>query len=267
MFVTRDGARVFFREQGAGDPPLVFIHGGAVDHTTWAEHMDHFAPKHRCVAMDLRGHGRSDGAAELTTDLWRDDVVAIMDEVQLRPAVLIGASRGGGIANRIAVDYPEKVKAVVMVDFGAASRKSDETPWARSREETQQLLAGYGDEWATTGARRLVDSWFPEPDVPESLKERLANMCRRTPVETVVAIRLLDVDETGREDYLRHMKQPTLILQSNSGRHLGSEQGRYIHERVPNSTLHYFEGRGHGFFMSAPEKFWARVEDFLEGVQ
>src|SRR5437773_291503 len=132
MFVTRDGARIFYREQGAGDPPLVFIHGGAVDHSTWDEHLDHFAPAHRCVAMDLRGHGQSDGSAELTTDLWRDDVVAIMDELKLAPAVIVGASRGGGIANRIAVDYPDRVKAVVMVDFGAASRKSDATPWARS---------------------------------------------------------------------------------------------------------------------------------------
>jgi pimeloyl-ACP methyl ester carboxylesterase len=60
------------------------------------------------------------------------------------------------------------------------------------------------------------------------------------------------------------LQQPTLVLQSNSGRHLGATQGEYIHERVPNSRLHYFEGRGHGFFMSAPEEFWARVEQFLE---
>jgi pimeloyl-ACP methyl ester carboxylesterase len=180
--------------------------------------------------------------------------------------VLVGASRGGGIANRVAVDHPERVKAVIMVDYGAASRKSEAAPWARSREETQQLLAGFGEEWSTKGARRLVDSWFPEPDVPESLKERLANMCRKTPVETVVAIRMLDVDETGRDHYLQRLNKPTLILQSNSGRHLGADQGRYIQERVPGSKLHYFEGRGHGFFMSAPEEFWAQVEEFLGGL-
>lgn len=267
MFATRDGARLYYREEGSGDPPLVFIHGGAVDHSTWDEHVAHFAPSHRCVAMDLRGHGHSDTAAAYTTDLWRDDVLAIMDELRLGPAVLVGASRGGGIANRLAVDYPDRVKAVVMVDFGAASRRGEQTPWARSREDTQQLLAYLGDEWSTKGARRLVDSWFPEPDVPESLKERLANLCRKTPVETVVAIRMLDVDETGREDYLRRLQQPLLILQSDSGRHLGAEQGRYIHERVPHSELHYFQGRGHGFFMSAPEEFWMRIERFLEGLK
>jgi pimeloyl-ACP methyl ester carboxylesterase len=263
MFATRDGARIFYREEGAGDPPIVFIHGGAVDHSTWDEHMAHFAPKHRCVAFDLRGHGQSDTAETYTTDLWRDDTIALMEQLQLGPSVLVGASRGGGIANRIAVDRPELVKAVVMVDYGAASRKSEAAPWARTREQTQELLAYLGEEWTTKGGRRLVDSWFPEPDVPESLKERLANLCRKTPVETVVAIRMLDVDEEGREDYLRRLDKPTLILQSNSGRHLGTDQGRYIHDHVPNSRLHYFEGRGHGFFMSAPEEFWARIEAFL----
>jgi pimeloyl-ACP methyl ester carboxylesterase len=181
--------------------------------------------------------------------------------------VLVGASRGGGIANRVAVDYPDRVRAVVMVDYGAASHKSEAAPWARTPDQTQQLLAYLGEEWETKGGRRLVDSWFPEPGVPESLKERLANLCRKTPVETVVAIRMLDVEEDDREDYLRRLDKPTLVLQSNSGRHLGKDQGQFIHERVPNSQLHYFEGRGHGFFMSAPEEFWARLETFPEGLR
>jgi len=63
MFLTREGARLFYREEGSGDPPLVFIHGGAVDHSTWDEHVAHFSPKHRCLAMDLRGHGDWWGAS------------------------------------------------------------------------------------------------------------------------------------------------------------------------------------------------------------
>src|SRR5437588_11625643 len=104
MFVTRDGARLFYREQGAGQPALVLIHGGAVDHSTWDEHMAHFAPKHRVVAMDLRGHGQSDTTDKFTPELFRDDLAALIEQLQLAPAVLVGASRGGGIANRVAVD-------------------------------------------------------------------------------------------------------------------------------------------------------------------
>lgn len=266
MFITRDGVKLFYREEGSGEPGLVFVHGGAVDHSTWDEHLEHFAPRHRVVAPDLRGHGRSDAAPPYTVENFRDDLAAIIDDLMLAPAVLIGASRGASIANRVAVDYPGRVKALVFVDYGAASKRSEATPWKPSAEEIKAMLDSLATDWETAGARRLVDSWFPEPGVPEALKERLANLCRRTPGATVIEMRQRDLEETDRDDYLERLSVPTLILQSTHGRHQGREQGRYILERVPGAKLHYFEGRGHGFFMSAPEEFWARVEEFLARV-
>ncbi len=267
MFISRDGAQLYYREEGTGSPPIVFVHGGAVDHSTWDEHMAHFAPRHRVVAMDLRGHGRSDPAPAYTSDLFRDDLAALIDRLDLAPAIVVGASRGGGIANRVAVDYPGRVKALVFVDYGAAGRASPSAPWARTPEQTDALLATFAEDWPSIGARRLVDSWFPEPGVPEALKERLVALCRKTPGERVLEMRRRDVEETDREAYLRKIAVPTLILQSDGGRHLGAHQGAYIHERVAGSTLAYFHGRGHGFFMSAPEEFWQRIESFLAELE
>jgi len=263
MFVTRNGARLYCRAEGSGEPCLLFVHGGGVDHSTWNEHLDHFAPRHRVVAVDLRGHGKSDPAPSYTADTFRDDLVAVIDQLRLAPAVMVGASRGGGIANRVAVDHPNRVKALVLVDYVAAARNTEAAPWADPPEQTQALLASLAADWKEHGARRLVDSWFPEPGVSDALKERLANLCRYTPAEVVVEVRMRDLDEHDREEYLRRIHVPTLILQSTHGPHQGREQGRFIHERVPGSRLHYFEGRGHGFFMSAPEEFWQRIEEFL----
>jgi pimeloyl-ACP methyl ester carboxylesterase len=263
MFVTRDGARLFYRAEGSGDPTMVFVHGGGVDHSTWDEHLAHFAPRHRVVAVDLRGHGQSDAAPAYPAEVFRDDLAAVIDELKLAPAVIVGASRGGGIANRVAVDYPDRVKALVFVDYGAATRNSPAAPWADTLQYTQDLLTSLASDWKEQGARRLVDSWFPEPGVPEALKERLANLCRAASPELVAELRLRDADETDREAYLRGIQVPTLILQSTHGPHHGREQGQFIHERVAGSRLHYFEGRGHGCFMSAPEEFWHQIEQFL----
>jgi pimeloyl-ACP methyl ester carboxylesterase len=266
MFVERDGARIFCEVEGSGEPAILFVHGGGIDHRTWTEHVAHFAPKFRVATMDLRGHGQSDQAESYSSDLFKDDVVAVINALQLAPAVIVGASRGGGIAIRVAVDYPELVKAVVSIDYVAATRDSAAAPWAYTPEKTAGLLADLASDWYTNGARRLVDSWFPEEGVPEELRERLAQYCRENKPEVVHAVRTMDVRETDREDYLRRLRKPTLVLQSSTGIHLGREQGQYIHDRVPGSQLHYFEGRGHGCFMSAPEEFWEEVERFLAGL-
>ncbi len=262
-FVRNGEVRLYYRAAGAGEPPLVFVHGGGVDHSTWDEHLEHFAPRHRVVAMDLRGHGRSDPAPPYTSDNFRDDLAALIRQLDLAPAVVIGASRGAGIANRVAVDYPGLVRALVFIDYGAAPRKSDAAPWAETPEGTRALLDSLAADWRTAGARRLVDSWFPEAGVPEALKARLADLCRQTPAEVVAEIRLRDVDEDDREAYLRRIEVPTLVLQGTSQSHRGREQGRFIADRVPGATLRYFEGRGHGCFMSAPEEFWRYLEEFL----
>jgi sigma-B regulation protein RsbQ len=85
----------------------------------------------------------------------------------------------------------------------------------------------------------------------------------QTDPQVVSDMRVREAEVPDREEYLTRITVPTLILQSGSGRHQGREQGKFIHDRVPNSQLFHFEGRGHGFFMSAPDEFWGRVEDFL----
>jgi pimeloyl-ACP methyl ester carboxylesterase len=262
-FVTNGQVRLHYREAGAGSPSLVFVHGGGVDLSTWDEHLDHFAPHHRVVAMDLRGHGQSERAQPYTNTKFRADLAALITELRLAPAVVIGASRGAGIANRVAVDFPGLIQALVFIDYGAAPRQSESTPWAQDPEATHALLRSLAADWTTDGARRLVNSWFPEPGVPEALKERLAGLCRQTDPQVVAEIRLRDLDDTDREEYLRRIAIPTLVLQGTSESHRGREQGQFIAERVPGAALRYFEGRGHGCFMSAPEEFWGYVEEFL----
>ncbi len=153
---------------------------------------------------------------------------------------------------------------MVFVDYGAAQGRSPESSsWKSTPQDSVQQFATLAVDWREAGARRLVDSWFPEPDVPESLKARLAGLCIKTDPAVVSDMRVREAEVPDREEYLERISVPTLILQSGSGQHQGREQGKFIHERVKGSQLFYFEGRGHGFFMSAPEEFWRRVEDFL----
>jgi pimeloyl-ACP methyl ester carboxylesterase len=252
---------LYCRVEGEGEPAIVFVHGTSVDNSIWDAQVEHFRARHRVVAPDLRGHGQSDPAPSYPMDLFRDDLAAIIEQLELAPAVVIGQASGAEIANRVAVDCPGLVRAVVFVDYGAA-RKSEAAPWAPSPDEVRARANSLAGDWKEAGARRMVDEDLPE-EVAEALKARMTEVARRTDPNVVRAVLTASLDSRAREEYLQRLAVPTLILQSTAGKHQGRQQGQFIHERVPGSQLAYFEGRGHWFFLTAPQEFSHQIEQLL----
>jgi len=102
---------------GQGTPPLVFVHGFGCDRTDWNAQVAHFSPRHQTIAVDLRGHGLSPGAAaDCSIERYGADVAEVMRALGLPPAVLIGHSMGCRIAIEAALQAPEHTAAVVLVD-------------------------------------------------------------------------------------------------------------------------------------------------------
>ena len=102
---------------GSGRPPIVFVHGFACAHTDWDAQVAHFAPRHRTVAVDLRGHGASPGtAAECAIERYGADVAEVMRALTLPPAVLVGHSMGCRVVTEAALQAPAQTAGVVLVD-------------------------------------------------------------------------------------------------------------------------------------------------------
>lgn len=115
--VARDGVTLRYDEAGAGEPPILFIHGWTCNRTHWRDQMSHFAKKHRVVAVDLRGHGESDKPdQDYSIDGFVDDVAWLIGELGLEKPVVIGHSMGGVIAMNLARKHPALTSAVVLVD-------------------------------------------------------------------------------------------------------------------------------------------------------
>ena len=102
---------------GAGDPPLVFIHGFGCSHIDWQPQIEHFAKQHAVAACDLRGHGETPGeAAQCCIETYGADVAAWLAEPSLGGAVLVGHSMGCRVALQAALDAPDRVRALVLID-------------------------------------------------------------------------------------------------------------------------------------------------------
>ena len=115
MEATLNGARIHYEREGEG-LPVIFLHAGIADSRMWAPQMQAFAKHFDCIALDLRGFGKS----ELPAEHWLPiaDVLALVDHLDLKPAHIVGCSIGGGIAIDFALEHAERISKLVLVGPG-----------------------------------------------------------------------------------------------------------------------------------------------------
>ena len=119
MHATLNGARINYERTGEG-MPVIFLHAGVADSRLWGPQVDAFAKHFDVIRPDMRGFGKS----ELPPGPWspRADLLALVDALQLKPAHLIGCSMGGSLAIDFALDHPERVSKLVIVDGGVSGQ-------------------------------------------------------------------------------------------------------------------------------------------------
>ena len=117
QFLSRDGVRLGYEEQGSGSPPMLLVHGWSCDHTHFAPQAEHFSKRHRVISVDLRGHGASDSPEqEYSMAGFADDLADLCEQLDVNRPVVVGHSMGGVIAFEMAARHPELVGAVVAID-------------------------------------------------------------------------------------------------------------------------------------------------------
>ena len=108
-------------------PAVVFIHGAEHDHSVWALQSRYLAHHGRGVlAVDLPGHGRSEGPVLESVEAMADWIVALLDAAGVKQATLVGHSMGSLIAVECAARYPERVSRIALIGTAFPMRVSDE---------------------------------------------------------------------------------------------------------------------------------------------
>ena len=113
-----EGTRPAHGATGAPGPPILLLHGLASNRSRFAEFAEStsLGVRHPLVRVDLRGHGESATRRRIGTDLWCDDLVAILDAEAARDAFVVGHSLGAQVALHFAARHPQRVRALVLID-------------------------------------------------------------------------------------------------------------------------------------------------------
>ena len=108
--ISADGVSIAYEVRGEGEPALVFVHGWSNNRNTWEAELAHFSQKYKVVAIDLAGFGASGNNREKwTMGAFGEDVAAVIKQIGLDDAVLIGHSMGGPVILEAAKRIPESI--------------------------------------------------------------------------------------------------------------------------------------------------------------
>ena len=259
-FAEVNGTTLYYEVQGSGHP-LVLLHGGNLDLRMWDQQFAQFAQEYRVIRYDARGFGRS-GAWSAPYQA-HEDLRALLDDLAIERAHLVGLSMGGRIALDFALENPERVGALVLAGPGLSGFENPipitERDWLLSIWETAQL----GD---AVGAAEL---WLESPYMAPAMSDpELAPLLRTLATENS----RVWVDEDTRVPLsppaigrLEDVLAPTLLI-------VGSRDAPEIHRvaelltaGIPGLRREVFEGSGHMINMERPDQFNRVVLDFLNG--
>lgn len=192
---------------GAGEPPIVLIHGMGTSAATWAACMEHLGGRHLVVAVDLLGHGGSpvpDDPAEYTRDRALADLDEVIADLPARP-ILVGHSLGGYLALAHAATRPGVAAGVVVLNTGPG---------------------------------------FRDPDKREAWNERSRRNAHRFGVPVQAATLNLQEDSVVM-DRLAEIATPTLVLAGSLDRPEYTASGQYLERKMPSARLVVIEGGEH----------------------
>ncbi|CAL9663992.1 3-oxoadipate enol-lactonase 2 [Streptomyces sp. enrichment culture] len=252
---------LFWLDTGIGQP-LVLLHGGFLDHRMWDDQVPALAERHRVIAPDARGHGRSANATEPFRHT--DDLAALLRRLDIGPAVLVGVSMGGSIAVDTALEHPELVSAVVVSGAGT-SEPNFTDPWTVRTWTTWQTAMAAGDVDAAVeafmlfaaGPHRTLDDLAPQ------VVGRLREMTRSTLSKHTTDEPDLRVPVRDTWNRVAKIDVPVLAINGtlDSPDHIGMAE--HLTRTVPGGAAISIDGTAHYPNMERPEAFTKALEDFL----
>jgi pimeloyl-ACP methyl ester carboxylesterase len=249
------GIRVHLAEHGAGSgAPVVFLHGWPDSWFSFSRVLPLLPKTLRCIAFDQRGFGESDHPESgFTFPGLAADAVAVLDALDIERATIVGHSYGSFVARELAIAYPRRVTALVLIGTGF----STSTPVA---EDLQAALRGLPDPIPEAFAREFQASTAYRPLPPEFFDRIVAESLKIPPrLWPVMIDAIVEHDATAR---LGKLRAPTQLLWGDHDALFSrAEQDRFL-AAVPSARLKVYEETGHCPNWERPEDVAADIASF-----
>src|SRR5579871_2067373 len=247
-FVVNQGTRIFWDEEGEGDPILLIMGLGVTAHM-WHRTRPLLAKRFRTIAMDNRGVGRSDiPAGPYPISLMASDAAAVLDAAGVRSAHVFGISMGGMIAQEFVLQYPERVRSLILGCTSAGGPMA-----VRAEPEATQMLMARSkmsrEEAVEASVPFIYDKGTPRQTIDEDVAIRL-KWYPRAEGYTAQLQGILAWEAYSR---ISSIHVPTVVLHGESDRLVPPGNARLIAGQIPNAKLAMIPHASHIFVTDQPE--------------
>ncbi|MFN2194869.1 MAG: alpha/beta fold hydrolase [Anaerolineales bacterium] len=244
-------ANLYYAEQRSdtGRFPLVLIHGSGGTHLHWPPEVRRI-PGQPVYALDLPGHGKSEGLGQQAVSEYAEAVIAWSDAVGFEQAVFTGHSMGGAICQYLALHFAERVAGLGLIGTGARLRVLPEI-----LENSASSLT----------FPRAVDLIMQKAYAPQT-DPRLVELARARMLEvrpTVLHSDYLACNQFDLMAEIKNIQAPTLIMTGLEDQLTPPRYAQYLANKIPKSTLILVPEAGHMLALEKPHEVASELLNFL----
>lgn len=261
LTTTVNDINISYNDVGKGTIPVIFLHGFPFDKSMWAGQLERLKDSNRVIAYDIRGFGQStDEQTPLSMDLFADDLVSFMDQLDIDKAIICGLSMGGYIALNAMHRFPERFKALILCDTQCIA----DTPEVKTNriKTIEQINAAGADAFNEKFVKSVFnpDTLTNKPQIVESLRNVV--IANSNKVITAGLTALAERSETCST--LGKIIIPTLIICGREDEVTPLAQAEFMQQQIEGAMLKVIANAGHVSNLEQPDEFNQCLQQFLD---
>jgi pimeloyl-ACP methyl ester carboxylesterase len=266
LHITVAGTRLHWAEVdgSVASVPLVLLHGLNDSHLTWKHIAAAFATDRRVLMPDLPGHGRSERPNASYELAWHAQLIGEwLSAVGIDRADVVGHSFGGGVAQMLLLECPERVRRLVLLSSGGLGR---DVGLALRLASLPLAVEHFGQPFMAHGTRLALRGLWDDSDIAELSAINAEQGSARAFARTVRDV----IDWRGqrrlflqRAHEIAHLP-PILVCSGDRDPIIPFAHGKAFADRVEGAVFRLFAGSGHYIHHEEPELFVRVVRDFLD---
>lgn len=271
QFIEINDLTVHYKLYGEGEPTFILLHGFGASLFSWREIVQPLSAYGTVIAYDRPAFGLTErpmeweGANPYSQEAQIELLIDLMNTLRIEKAILIGNSAGGTIAMLAALQHPERVQALILVD-PAVYAGGGAPAWIRPLLNTPQmnhLGPLFARQIQTRGLEIVQMAWHDPSKITDEIIEGYAKPLQAENWDKALWYLTVSSRESNLQNQLQNFNMPVLIIAGDDDRIVPTEQSIRLASEIPNAQLVVIPQSGHVPHEEKPQEFMQAVISFL----